>query len=231
MNQVIVESKNFHIPYDQSPQPYHFILAEIVCKYARDDASILDVGTGVGHTIALVKEKMPDVTITAVDIDSQCLEIAQSRTPINEIIQINDLEDLQNLNTKFDLIIMSHVLEHLMCPVDSVHMIMDLLTSKGVLVLAVPNLITPSIIFSSLRQEHYVNRGHVSSWDHSHWMNFLENIVQADVLEYSQDYIPLPFFWKINLFRPLFIFLAKLFPWFAFSNIAVVQKKKSQITP
>lgn len=225
MNQISDEKKNIHIPYEQSSQPYHYVLANIVKKYAGERANILDVGTGVGHTVALIREQMPDVTITAVDIDAQCLKIAQTKALINYTVQINDLGDLKNLGAKYDVIIMSHVLEHLMQPVDALRMVMNLMSKNGVLILAVPNLVTPAIIFSSLRREHYVNRGHVCSWDRSHWMNFLENIVQVNVLEYSQDYVPFPVFWKIRRLRSLFIFLAKLFPWFSFSNIAVIQKK------
>jgi len=104
---------------------------------------------------------------------------------------------------------------------------MGLLSPGGILVLAVPNPLRPTVIWRSILRQNYANRGHVCAWDRSHWMNFLENILQLNVLCYSQDYVPVPFLRKFSLFRPLEELIAQILPWFAYSNIAVIQKPGS----
>lgn len=224
MSEVYLSAENVHLPYEQPIQPYHHVVAELACQFMCQNASVLDIGAGVGHTVSQVRKQRADVSITVVDIDPHCLELIQKRTRINNAVKIEKFEDLEQIPTKYDVIIMSHVLEHLERPVDSVRLAISMLNKGGVLILAVPNLVTPPIILSSLRKHHYVNRGHVYAWDRSHWMNFLENIVKVNVVQYSQDYVPLPLIWKISSFHPLLLAMARLFPWLAFSNIAVVRE-------
>ena len=124
---------------------------------------------------------------------------------------------------------MCHSLEHMKSPVHACEQALRLLKDGGFLILAVPNPVRPDVIFGNIFKRHYVNKGHVYSWDKSHWKNFLENILSFNVVEYENDTVYI--FGKLRaikffrvVLRPLEIILCKMLPWFCFSNIAVIKK-------
>lgn len=219
------ERQNVHIDYNLMTLPFHTKVAQLVSKYSKSkDSTLLDIGCGAGNTIQVIQEMNPDMQIFASDIDLNCLEITSKRANITEAIHIDDVEDLFNKGKKFDIVVMSHVLEHVKRPYDTVQGIIDILKPGGFAILAVPNPVRPRVIFGNLFKVHYVNRGHVYAWDRSTWMNFLENIVKADVVEYTQDALLLPALWKVSFLHPFLKFLSKVFPWFSMSHIAVIKK-------
>lgn len=215
---------NVHISYGQKIRPCHVEIARLVEKYAPDSCRLLEVGCGVGHTLSLIRKKQPDIRIFGADIDENLLKITDKRVALDESLKISTAEELFDLGLRFDIVIMSHVLEHTFRPLDIVRGIMEMLEPNGVAILAVPNPVRLTVFYGNILKRHYVNRGHVYAWDRSHWINFLENIAGLNVEEYSQDYFPVPGLGKLSAFRPVEIKMAKVFPWLAFSNIAVVRK-------
>jgi len=122
---------------------------------------------------------------------------------------------------------LSHSLEHMLRPADTVLEILELVETGGHLILAVPNPSRPEVLMSNVRRKHYVNRGHVYAWDRSHWINFLERILELDVVEYASDEVRVfPKRWsrRLNLLKGLEFKLSRVLPWWSFSNIAVVRK-------
>ncbi len=217
-------SANVHIPYDLQPKPYHKVVADLVSEYAPDAGDILDIGCGVGHTLVEIQRQRPDLHVVASDMDVECLRITADRVALEESIHAT-ADKLFPGNRLFDCVMASHVLEHTYNPVDFVRGVMGLVRPGGVAVLAVPNPVRPTVVWSNLFRRHYVNRGHVVAWDRSHWINFLENILQLDVAEYAADFVPLPLVSGKPLFRNLEAGLTRVMPWLAFSNIAVVRKE------
>jgi len=186
----------------------------------------LDVGCGLGHTLSLIHERKPKFDLLGVDIDPECLRQTKERVNECECRRIDDVADLFQTepSASFDLIVMSHVLEHVLRPYDTVVGLLRLLKPDGILILAVPNPVRPDNIFYSLLRKYPCNKGHVQTWDRAHWRNFLENIVKANVIEYPTDYIRIP---RLDSYefthRPLEL-LAKLFPGLSRSCIAVIRK-------
>jgi 2-polyprenyl-3-methyl-5-hydroxy-6-metoxy-1,4-benzoquinol methylase len=226
------KTRNVHISYDQKVGPHDQVIAELVCNYAEDDASILDIGCGVGHTLSEIQKRKSQLKMTAVDIDEKCLEITSKRVTLQNRIHIRTIEDLFAMRLTVDVLIMSHSLEHMYRPVDTVQGVLKMLRPGGILILAVPNPVRPLVFLGNLWKTHYVNRGHVCAWDRSHWINFLENILGLDVICYSQDYVPLlPFATASRLLfvRPFEKLLARVFPWLSFSNIAVIKNSDTSL--
>ena len=219
---------NVHIDYHQPMKPHHKVVARLVNRYSHRKPYVIDIGCGVGHTLKLIKELLPSAILVAADTDASCLRITEKRVKLEQKILIKNIEELFEKENFFDTVIMSHVLEHMLRPVDIVISLMRMLKPGGILVLAVPNPVRPRVFLSALMKRHYVNRGHVCAWDRSHWINFLENILSLDVICYSQDFVELPFLRKFHIFSRLEEWLSKILPWLSFSNIAVVKKQEDE---
>lgn len=215
-----------HIPYDQKPQPYHRVVADLVSRHCKKDGVMLDIGVGVGHCLSLVQSKRPDIRLMGADIDQNCLDITGSRVKFDQTLLISDVDDLFDGIPKYDCVTMSHSLEHMLEPARVVREVMKIIRPGGVLVLAVPNPVRPQIFTTNLLRRKNVNLGHVYAWDRSHWMNFIEVILGLKVIEYAEDYFQLPFKLseRLRFLRPIELLLVRLFPWFAMSNIVAIRQ-------
>ena len=164
-------------------------------KYCPKGGKVLDVGCGVGNVLRLIHHGDSTCELYGADIDETCLKNTKESVGLKEAIHISDVEDLfqQNRESTFDVVIFSHVLEHVSRPSDTVKGLVNLLKPGGVLILAVPNPVRPDVILFNLVQNlDKVNRGHIQTWDRAHWKNFLERILELDVVEYPTDSIRIP---------------------------------------
>ena len=221
---------NPHISYDLAIRPHHKVIADLVNEFSTDNASVLDIGCGMGHMDELIKTIKPTLNLTIADIDKVVLETTISKVSVVDAIEILDVETLFKLGIKYDIVIMSHVLEHTYRPVDIIRGIMDnVLNENGYLILAVPNLGRLEIALFHLFRRHYVNKGHVYGWDRSHWINLLENILGLNVVRYQPDYFSIPKLKRFKIFMPVLVLMAKLFPWYSYSNISVIKWSKCKI--
>lgn len=103
-----------------------------------NDASILDVGCGTGGTASVIKARAPSTRIVGLNNSSKELDIASEHLDYGVQIDLNFPENLV-LSEKFDLIICSHVLEHLINPSNLLRTLERYLNDDGRLVLLVPN--------------------------------------------------------------------------------------------
>ena len=83
------------------------ILCEEAFKHMKPNASVLDIGTGSGAIAITLKNKRPDIIMTAVDISQDALTVAQKNAKENHV----DIEFLLSdcfsavENRKFDMIL------------------------------------------------------------------------------------------------------------------------------
>ena len=104
---------------------------------------LLDIGCGVGNFLSFMGKK--NLKVTGVENNSIALEICKKKN-------LKVYDSIENLpHELFDIVSLWHVLEHLPQPNKIIEKIYDLLSSEGVLVIAVPN-------FSSHDREHYQNK-------------------------------------------------------------------------
>ena len=223
-----MDRPSVHISYAKSYTHYHQVLAGLVLKYTPEGGSVLDLGCGFGHLLELVQRLEPSFALSGADAFEACVEGTRERVPQARVFEVSETRiDFDPIGKDFDTCVMAHSLEHMLDPVGTLRELLDRLAPGGHLVLAVPNPVRPTVFFGNLRRKHYVNRGHVFAWDRSHWMNFLEQILGLDVVEYASDEVKLFSARALRLapfLKKLEIALSRRIPWWSFSNIAVVRK-------
>ncbi len=220
-------NKHLNMEGNKIDLPYHRIISDLAIKYSKEGDSILDIGCGIGQMVNLIDQKSAQTRdIYIADAYQQCLDITQQRvTPkAVHLIDETNFDITDKIKGEFDVVIMSHVLEHILNPVQAVHDVLTLVREGGHLILAVPNPARPNVLISNITKTHYVNRGHVMTWDMSHWINFLENILKLDVVEYKNDYVQIKGCNSVPAIMKFGEVLGRLLPWWCFSNIAVIKK-------
>ena len=115
------------------------LLASFVGPRAREGMlRVLDIGAGFGHTLHSLTRRYPGSESFAVEISEPCVHHLMSlgvtvyTAPAAEVISA--------LKERFDLIILSHVLEHLPDPVGTLAALRRLLLPGGLLYIEVPNI-------------------------------------------------------------------------------------------
>ena len=116
----------------QSPGASRFVWLIQQCGR---NAAVLDVGAGDGSFVELMR----NLGLDAVGYEPD--PIAQSNFPssLKPHIREGALEDLLNHEQRFDLIFLSHVIEHLYDPQHTVALLAQLLSPMGHLLITTPN--------------------------------------------------------------------------------------------
>jgi SAM-dependent methyltransferase len=135
-------------------------IAELVTSHlGAGPKRILDVGAGYGHVLHALGERYADATRVAIESSGQCqrhlqsLDVEVVREPIEEF--------LLRLAHPFDLIVLSHVLEHFADPGRILQLLRPGLNPEGILCLEVPNVPAES-------RGRFLNHAWVSPFDEPH---------------------------------------------------------------
>ncbi|MHB9111508.1 MAG: class I SAM-dependent methyltransferase [Thermoleophilia bacterium] len=200
-----------------------------VKKYVRPGGSILDVGSGRGELMELLAAS--GYSVYGCDLDDECLKLSRRFGFATKV----DIENISadTFDQQFDCIIISHVLEHLADPRETLKRLA--MFSKGLMIVAVPNPSYLLFVFRSLMRIKidYVNVRHLYSWDWYHFRTFIELGCGMKILEFCHDSVALPVTvpvrgWLYNrgLLGPIENrFLKALLPRFCRSITAVIQTR------
>jgi len=104
--------------------------------------NILDIGSGEGKNLKALKTHFNEAELFAIEPSSTSNNLLKN---MGANVIGTDVENdwHQNYPEKFDLIIMRHVLEHLMDPINTLRNIRKTLSENGIIYIAVPNNLTP----------------------------------------------------------------------------------------
>ena len=120
---------------------------ELILRIAHYSVSrVLDIGAGTGGNITALKLQQPEaecVALTCSPLEAQALEGTADQTVVADLNSLTTVQDWQNIGISpgdFDLVILSHVLEHLIDPGQILSGVSQLLRPKGLLLIALPNI-------------------------------------------------------------------------------------------
>jgi len=116
---------------------------------------VLEVGCGAGGILAYFKDLGAEML--GCDLDPECVELGRSIYGLN--IFRGTLSDLK-IKKKPNLIIMSHILEHLLFPSKELSLIRDLLEPKGFLYIEVPGVRNMTFIHNDMNFLRFLQIAH-----------------------------------------------------------------------
>ncbi|HSK18835.1 MAG TPA: class I SAM-dependent methyltransferase [Longimicrobiales bacterium] len=119
-------------------------IAELVAPHVRTERpEILDIGTGFGHVLHAFGERFPESRRIAIEFNDYAVD--HLRALGVEVLTEPVEHALPRLERQFDVIVLSHVLEHLLEPRAVLALLYDRLAPGGVLYIEVPNIPTESL--------------------------------------------------------------------------------------
>ena len=109
----------------------------------KDRASVLDIGAGMGWSLQWLNLNYAYFQrLSAIESSRHC--ITNLKHVIGANVISNDIDDdWKSTSQGFDLVIMRHVLEHFMNPVDALNKVGDNLSTNGIVYIAVPDMMNP----------------------------------------------------------------------------------------
>ncbi len=118
-------------------------LFPFIGKYLSKESKVLEIGSGWGTLLKVIKDTYGS-NVSGIEISSQAVEV--SRRFYGIPTENKTLENFCSSNTKerFDFIIMYHVLEHILNPLEALQALKGVLSKNGSLYIAVPNLVAPN---------------------------------------------------------------------------------------
>lgn len=184
-----------HIHYKQPSAVAEFtnastyrVLISAIKKYAPSGARILDVGCGRGELLKYASDI--GYVMNGCDMDETCVKMGAEYGKV-QCLSVDELSP-EKFDGKFEIVVMSHVLEHVENPKDTIRKLA--LLSNKYLLISVPNpYYLPNIIKSLIRLPvRNVNSGHLYSWDWFHFKTFIEIGCGLKVMEWFYDSVAIP---------------------------------------
>lgn len=151
--------KFFYDQYYKGLKIYEYLLNNGLYK-SLEDMFVLEVGCGAGGILHYFRGK--GCRVKGIDLERSYIEFGANRYKLN--LSVGTIDTIV-LDEPPDLIIYSHVLEHILSPNDELQKVHKILSNKGQLYIEVPG---------------------VKNLDHNYKMDFLRSLQNAHVYYFSQ---------------------------------------------
>jgi 2-polyprenyl-3-methyl-5-hydroxy-6-metoxy-1,4-benzoquinol methylase len=112
------------------------ILKKIDKEKKLTNLKILDFGCGSGFTLNRISQLFPNNELFGFDYNNKYLKKIQRIKNFKRLF----LNNIENINKKFDIIILNHVFEHLINPILYLKKISKILNHNGLVLLQMPNI-------------------------------------------------------------------------------------------
>lgn len=133
-----------------------------------EKGNVIDVGCGTGHLLRELKKRHPEINIVGTDFSEESISVSKQINETGEFF----LMDIFNIPSeqlgKYDYVICSEVLEHLLYPEKALQNIIKLANENAAIILTVPNG----------RIDTY--GGHINFWSPESWKVFVESNIDEN---------------------------------------------------
>ncbi len=109
---------------------------------------VLEVGCGSGANLATIQMRFPDCATTGVELQPEAAKAASARVGVDRVLQgdVLDSASIAFPPDSFDLVVLSHVLEHFAQPEEVLARCKTWLRPGGRLLIALPNVRHASVL-------------------------------------------------------------------------------------
>lgn len=156
-------------------------LSKLFSLIPKSTSSILDIGCSGGYLGKYIKSKYPQTIVDGVEIDKSDAKIASKFLNHVYNIDIQQSHLVAKLPNKYDVMIFADILEHTADPESVLLNFTKKLSSKGQVIISVPNIVHQSIILELIAgQWNYelsgiLDRTHLQYFDYNRVVNLIEN--------------------------------------------------------
>jgi len=108
--------------------------------------NILDIGCGFGYGLKYLQKQLPNTQLFGIEASKDCCQKIQSKEIGATLISSDfDSEWVINYKNSMDLIILRHVVQHMLNPVETLSKIRETLTSNGLIYISTLNMMCPRV--------------------------------------------------------------------------------------
>jgi 2-polyprenyl-3-methyl-5-hydroxy-6-metoxy-1,4-benzoquinol methylase len=133
-NKILINSNEYRGYYEDPKSKLIKLAKEYKFK------SAVEIGCGSGANLIEVKKINPDCFTLGIDLRLDLIEKLQANESVDQFFLGNAFEVIPKLEKKFELIILSHVLEHFSNPEILIKECLSLATKDTIFLIALPNI-------------------------------------------------------------------------------------------
>lgn len=148
-NIYVANRENFKNKWGFYMDYYNIVREDVISMIdfpSESEFSVIEIGCGLGETLAKIKYKYPNSSVSGIEIVENIAKIGNKRF---EIIS-GDIETI-SLDRKYDIILFPDVLEQLREPEKVLISLKSQINKNGCVICSLPNLMNASIIYDLMR--------------------------------------------------------------------------------
>jgi len=108
--------------------------------------NVLDAGCGSGYGLQFLQEELPQARMAGIEASPECCRILQDDVGADLLDSDVDGPWVESHQGRFDLIVMRHVVEHFLTPVETLRRLQTALAPGGTIYIAVPDMMHPRTV-------------------------------------------------------------------------------------